>query len=107
MKKSLLCGITLLVLVFTASTSHAEQWQILGPRALGMGGAHVAVVNDATAQYWNPGAFGFFDEPLPGQREKKQDLTKKINDEKETAEIQKGAKTAFGDKESGRDDWNG
>ena len=38
----------------------ASQWQIVGPRAIGMGGAHVAVVNDATAQYWNPAAFGFF-----------------------------------------------
>lgn len=38
----------------------ASQWQIVGPRAIGMGGAHVAVVSDATAQYWNPAAFGFF-----------------------------------------------
>jgi len=34
----------------------AEEWTILGPRALGMGGAGVAVVNDATASHWNPAA---------------------------------------------------
>ena len=34
----------------------AEEWTILGPRALGMGGAGVAVVNDATAPHWNPAA---------------------------------------------------
>lgn len=44
----------------TLSSAYAQQWQILGPRALGMGGAHVAVVNDSLAQYWNPAAFGFF-----------------------------------------------
>lgn len=38
----------------------ARDWNILGPRALGMGGAHVAVANDKTAGYWNPAAYGFF-----------------------------------------------
>lgn len=48
------------VCLVTAVSSNAEEWKILGPRALGMGGAHVAVVNDSTAQYWNPAVFGFF-----------------------------------------------
>lgn len=47
------------VLLFS-SYSEAREWTILGPRALGMGGASVAVANDATASYWNPAAYGFF-----------------------------------------------
>jgi hypothetical protein len=35
----------------------------VGGRALGMGGAHVALVNDATAGYWNPGALARIDYP--------------------------------------------
>ncbi len=42
------------------SAVKASGWEIVGPRALGMGGANVAVANDHTAAYWNPGAFGFF-----------------------------------------------
>ncbi len=58
---------SLVLSIFTAfiffqstSTVEAGEWQIVGPRALGMGGANVAVANDETAAYWNPGAFGFF-----------------------------------------------
>jgi len=32
----------------------AEQWQILGTRPMGMGGAFVAVAQGPIAQYWNP-----------------------------------------------------
>ncbi|MBI5789165.1 MAG: conjugal transfer protein TraF [Candidatus Schekmanbacteria bacterium] len=61
MKKLLLSGFIFVFcsLLFLAKVQ-AEQWQIVGPRALGMGGAHVAVVNDATAAYWNPASYGFF-----------------------------------------------
>ncbi len=55
--------VLILNMVFAFSivgVSSAEQWQIVGPRALGMGGAHVAVASDATASYWNPAAYGFF-----------------------------------------------
>ena len=39
-----------------SSTAFAEEWIILGTRALGMGGAGVAVADDATAAHWNPAA---------------------------------------------------
>lgn len=34
----------------------AQPWQMVGPRAMGMGGAGVAVATGAEAQYWNPAA---------------------------------------------------
>ncbi|MFI5304229.1 MAG: conjugal transfer protein TraF [Nitrospiria bacterium] len=49
-----------LMILGLANQSEAREWTIVGPRALGMGGANVAVANDATADYWNPAAFGFF-----------------------------------------------
>jgi len=45
-----------LVLVIVPAASQAEQFAVVGPRALGMGGASVAAVNDSTAVYWNPAA---------------------------------------------------
>jgi hypothetical protein len=117
MKKAVLFTIVILTVVLVTVNARAEQWQIVGPRALGMGGANVAVVNDATAQYWNPGAFGFFDKPRPGQREKKQKLREEIKneqenesqakDQKDTAEIKKGAEIAFAGEEDAGEDWNG
>ncbi|MEF3280006.1 MAG: conjugal transfer protein TraF [Elusimicrobiota bacterium] len=41
-------------LSFSALMLHAEQWQILGTRAMGMGGAYVAMAKGPIAQYWNP-----------------------------------------------------
>jgi hypothetical protein len=45
-----------LSLVLIPVLAQAAQFAILGPRALGMGGASVAAVNDSTAVYWNPAA---------------------------------------------------
>ena len=39
-----------------APVAQAEEWQFLGARYQAMGGAGVAVVDDAYATYWNPGA---------------------------------------------------
>ncbi len=46
--------------LLSTATADAREWDIVGPRALGMGGAGVAVANDSTAAYWNPAAYGFF-----------------------------------------------
>lgn len=43
------------VCMFLAVSAHAAQWQIMGTRPMGMGGAFVGVAKGASAQYWNPG----------------------------------------------------
>lgn len=35
----------------------------IGPRALGMGGAFVALVDDPTSVYWNPAGLAFVENP--------------------------------------------
>ncbi|MGA1845570.1 conjugal transfer protein TraF [Deferribacter abyssi] len=50
----------IIIMLFFPLIVFSAKWQIVGPRALGMGGAYVAVVNDSTAAYWNPAAFGFY-----------------------------------------------
>ena len=45
-----------LSLILVPVLAQAAQFAVLGPRALGMGGASVAAVNDSTAVYWNPAA---------------------------------------------------
>ncbi|MFH1024025.1 MAG: conjugal transfer protein TraF [Planctomycetota bacterium] len=44
-------------LMILAGAVRAEEWQILGARALGMGGAQVANPRGALASYWNPAYF--------------------------------------------------
>ncbi|MEC4685366.1 MAG: conjugal transfer protein TraF [Nitrospirota bacterium] len=46
-----LLGLSFLLLTTSA---FAAEFVTIGPRAMGMGGAHVAVASDATAIYWNP-----------------------------------------------------
>ncbi|MDO8803278.1 MAG: hypothetical protein Q7R35_02510 [Elusimicrobiota bacterium] len=50
MKKLLI----ILACVAVPASLCAEQWQILGTRPMGMGGAFVAVAQGPIAQYWNP-----------------------------------------------------
>ncbi len=45
-----------IVFLTAPALSQAAQFAVVGPRALGMGGASVAAVNDSTAVYWNPAA---------------------------------------------------
>jgi hypothetical protein len=41
-------------LLFGVSFVFAQSWQMVGPRAMGMGGAGVATAYGPDAQYWNP-----------------------------------------------------
>jgi hypothetical protein len=51
-----LAAVALLALASTPSAS-AQEFETLGTRAAGMGGAFVAVADDASAVYWNPAGF--------------------------------------------------
>ena len=65
MKKT---GSLVLVVGLLASVQNAasERYSFVGYRAQGMGGAGAATVNDSSAQWQNPAAFGFFNrEPDP------------------------------------------
>ncbi|MFH1024026.1 MAG: conjugal transfer protein TraF [Planctomycetota bacterium] len=67
MKRIMILAVGCVVMV-AALTVRAEEWIFLGARAQGMGGAGVAVANDATAVYWNPAAYAFeksFDVQIP------------------------------------------
>lgn len=48
------------LLLLAAAPLAAMDSHIVGPRALGMGGAGTAAADDHTAAYWNPAMFGFF-----------------------------------------------
>lgn len=42
------------LLLSHGANASADAWHVLGPRAMGMGGAFVAVAAGSIAQYWNP-----------------------------------------------------
>lgn len=48
------------LLALAGSPLAAMDSHIVGPRALGMGGAGTAATDDHAASYWNPGMYGFF-----------------------------------------------
>src|SRR5438045_650353 len=47
----------MLVLLGCATGAGAQTFEAVGTRAAGMGGAFVAVADDASAAYWNPAGF--------------------------------------------------
>ncbi|MDE2491602.1 MAG: conjugal transfer protein TraF [Elusimicrobia bacterium] len=55
MKKTLAALVAVLI---AAAPAGAAEWLPLGPRALGMGGAGVALAQGPLASYWNPAALG-------------------------------------------------
>lgn len=54
MKKLLAAALTAVL----AAPAGAVPWHTFGPRAMGMGGAHVALAQGPTASYWNPAGLG-------------------------------------------------
>ena len=46
------------VILAAAASASAEEWNTMGPRAMGMGGAGVALAQGPLASYWNPAALG-------------------------------------------------
>jgi len=67
----------LLVVLTTAASAHADKYAgeflkiPVGARAVGMGGAFVAVADDATAPWWNPAGLVYlpYREVLPQHSE--------------------------------------
>ena len=47
-------GVTVIMLLLLQTAALAAEFVTVGPRAMGMGGAGVAVTTDALATYWNP-----------------------------------------------------
>ncbi len=60
----------LLVAGLSPALAGGQVFETVGTRALGMGGAFVAVADDASANYWNPAGLGtlFFSAVAEGQR---------------------------------------
>jgi len=54
MNKNTMISAAAAALALCATGAFADEWQIVGPRALGMGGAYTAVAVGPAAQYWNP-----------------------------------------------------
>src|SRR5215510_13262349 len=69
-------AVVCLLWLTAASAADAQIVEAVGERALGMGGAFVAVANDSSAAWWNPAAQAdgpFFDLSLGGAVTERQD----------------------------------
>ncbi len=55
-----------LVSALACGAAFGASWQVRGARSLGMGGAGVALAEDAGANYWNPAALGTYAESWSG-----------------------------------------
>lgn len=60
MKRGLNLSILVLLGMLLPAAAFALDSFFVSPRAMGMGGAQVVSVRDASAQYYNPAAFGFY-----------------------------------------------
>ena len=49
-----LCAAVIIIGLMIPAQALALEFVTVGPRAMGMGGAGVAVTTDALATYWNP-----------------------------------------------------
>lgn len=58
MNKIIAASFAVLLAVSAPLGASAEEWNTMGPRAMGMGGAGVALAQGPLASYWNPAALG-------------------------------------------------
>jgi hypothetical protein len=58
MNKIIAALFAVILTVSAPLSASAEEWNTMGPRAMGMGGAGVALAQGPLASYWNPAALG-------------------------------------------------
>jgi len=91
MRKIVGLAVAVSMVVVLGGIGLASSFKILGTRPLGMGGAFVAVAEDAVAQYWNPAGFALqkgldIQIPVGVSMETTQGLIKEVDDLGEVAE---------------------